>query len=45
MYKVETTKTFDKDLKRCQKRGLPMEEIRTVVVILSQNGSLPAHYP
>lgn len=44
MYKVETTKTFEKDLKRCQKRGLPMNEIKTVVSLLSSNGSLPPQY-
>lgn len=44
MYKVETTKTFEKDLKRCQKRGLPMDEIRRVISILSIDGTLPAQY-
>ncbi|MBQ0149290.1 MAG: type II toxin-antitoxin system YafQ family toxin [Bacteroidales bacterium] len=44
MYSLSTTRQFEKDLKRCMKRGLPMEELRTVISILVENGELPAKY-
>ena len=44
MYSFSTTKRFDKALKRCQKRGLPIEKLRDAIRILVANGSLPASY-
>lgn len=43
-YIYKTTKQFDKDVKRCQKRGLPMEKLVTVVRLLVENGKLPTKY-
>ena len=44
MYTLITTNQFEKDLKRCIKRGFPMEELRIVLNILVESGSLPAKY-
>lgn len=44
MYKFGTTKSFDKALKLCRKRGYPIEELRKAIVILVENGSLPSEY-
>ena len=40
-YKISTTHQFEKDLKRCIKRGYPMDEFRTVVQLLERDGQLP----
>ena len=42
MYKLDTTKRFDKALKLCRKRGYPIEELRKAIAILVENGSLPS---
>jgi mRNA-degrading endonuclease YafQ of YafQ-DinJ toxin-antitoxin module len=39
-YIIKTTKRFDKDLKRCAKRGLNMHHIQEAMLILSSTGSL-----
>ena len=44
MYKIDYTKRFEKDLKRCRKRGLDIQLIRDAVVQLAATGSLPAKY-
>lgn len=44
MYSFSTTKRFDKALKRCQKRALPMEKLREAIKILVEKGCLPASY-
>ena len=33
-YKILTTKSFEKDFKRCMKRGLPMEKLRKAMELL-----------
>ena len=43
-YRYKTTKQFDKDVKRCQKRGFPMEKLVQVVMLLVENGKLPKEY-
>lgn len=43
-YQIKTTGAFERDFKRCEKRGLPMEELRTVMKILAENGCLPEEY-
>ena len=43
-YTVRTTKRFDKSVERMKKRGLPMEDLRTVISLLMQTGTLPAQY-
>ena len=43
-YKISTTHQFEKDLKRCIKRGYPMDEFRTVVQLLERDGRLPEVY-
>ncbi|MBR1652979.1 MAG: type II toxin-antitoxin system YafQ family toxin [Alloprevotella sp.] len=43
-YKISTTHQFEKDLKRCIKRGYPMGEFRTVIQLLERDGRLPEVY-
>jgi len=44
MYTLRTTHQFDKDLKKCFKRGLPVEKLRKAIDILTAEGKLPAEY-
>ena len=44
MYAIRTTNQFEKDLKRCEKRGLNLSHLQEVIELLSQNGSLPLKY-
>lgn len=43
-YKVTASNRFNKDLKRCQKRGLNMRLIYEVIHLLEESGTLPSHY-
>lgn len=43
-YTLKTTHQFEKDLKRCMKRGLPMDAFKEVVRLLVNEGKLPASY-
>lgn len=43
-YEVFTTKRFDKEVKRGIKRGYNMENLRTVIKILADKGTLPKEY-
>ena len=43
-YKVYTSNRFNKDLKRCQKRGLNMRLIHEAIHILEETGTLPFKY-
>lgn len=42
MYTIKATKKFEKDVKRCIKRRLPMEKLKEVVRLLGNTGKLPA---
>ena len=44
MYNVSTTNRFDKDLKRCLKRGLNMQLIYDAILLLRTTGTLPPQY-
>lgn len=44
MYNVATTNRFDKDLKRCLKRGLNMQLIYDAINLLRITGTLPVQY-
>ena len=44
MYSVDTTNRFDKDLKRCLKRGLDMQHLYDAIALLRTTGSLPMKY-
>lgn len=44
MYKFSTTKRFDKALKLCQKRGYPIDKLRSAIQILVETGSLSPEY-
>ncbi len=43
-YTLKVTNQFKKDVKRCEKRGLPMEKLKQVINILLEDGTLPAEY-
>jgi len=43
-YNVKTTKHFDKEMIRCQKRGYNMQLIVDAIHLLEANGSLPTKY-
>ena len=43
-YTILTTNQFKKDLKRCHKRGLPMDILKQAIDILKETGTLPASY-
>ena len=43
-YRVKTTKRFDKELKRCEKRGYNMQLIFDAMHLLAATGTLPAQY-
>ncbi len=44
MYQVITSKRFEKDLKRCQRRGLNMRLIFEAIHQLELTGQLPLQY-
>ena len=44
MYSINYTHQFKKDMRKCAKRGLDIEEIKTAIQILSETGTLPAEY-
>ena len=44
MYQIDYTKRFEKDLKRCRKRGLNLQLIHHAISLLAANGTLPAQY-
>ena len=44
MYSVNTTKRFEKDLKRCLKRGLKMQLIYDAIQLLKSTSTLPSQY-
>lgn len=43
-YRITTTHQFERDLKRCIRRGLPMDEFQTLIRLLERDGKLPAVY-
>ena len=43
-YKIIATKHFQKDVKRCKKRNLPMEKLKKVIRLLEETGQLPSEY-
>lgn len=44
MYKIHTTHQFEKSLKRCAKRNLPIYKLEKVVALLAKDGTLPKQY-
>ena len=44
MYRIDYTKRFEKDLKRCLKRGLNILLIQESIVLLAETGTLPTKY-
>jgi len=44
MYQIDYTNRFNKDLKRCIKRGLNIKLIKDAIDLLAEKGSLPQEY-
>lgn len=44
MYSIEYSGQFKKALKRCAKRGCPLDLLSRTIAILSEKGELPAEY-
>lgn len=44
MYEIKTTNRFNKDLKRCKKRGYELQLLKEVVKLLAKSGRLPQKY-
>ena len=44
MYSIEYTGQFKRSLKRCKKRGLPLELLHKAISLLAENGKLPQTY-
>lgn len=45
-YRLLTTHQFEKDVKRCRKRGLPMDKLKEVTMQLAESGHVPpSHKP
>ena len=44
MYSVEYTKRFERDVKRCTKRGLNIAKLQAAANILAETGTLPIQY-
>ena len=40
-FAIQTTTRFNKDFKRCKKRGYPMQKLMEVVALLEQDQPLP----
>ena len=43
-YKVIPSKRFEKDMKRCQKRGYDLQLIKAAIELLANTGTLPTEY-
>ncbi len=43
-YRIATTRRFQKDIKRCIKRNLPMDRLKEVICLLENTGTLPPKY-
>ena len=43
-YALRTTKKFEKSVKRCIRRNYPMNELRKVMSLLVETGTLPINY-
>ena len=44
MYSINYSKRFEKDLKRCKKRGLNIQLIKDAITILAASGTRPQQY-
>ena len=43
-YAIKPSKRFEKDLKRCVKRGYDVRLIKDAITLLAETGTLPANY-
>ena len=43
-YTLRTTNKFEKSVKRCIRRNYPMDELRKVMTLLVETGTLPTTY-
>lgn len=43
-YQINYTTQFEKDVKRCVKRGLDISLLKNVIAILAESGKLPIQF-
>ena len=43
-YRYNYTHQFKKDVRLCQRKGLPMQELKDAISILLEQGALPPEY-
>ena len=43
-YKIIPSKRFEKEMKRCQKRGYNLQLIKDAIALLAETGTLPEEY-
>lgn len=43
-YTIIPSKRFQKDMKRCEKRGYNMQLVKDAIVLLAETGTLPEKY-
>jgi mRNA interferase YafQ len=43
-YRIIPSKRFEKDLKRCERRGYNMQLVKDAIMLLAETGTLPASY-
>ena len=43
-YKIQTTNSFERCVKRCMKRNYPMEKLWEAMHLLEESGKLPASF-
>ena len=43
-YLIRTTHRYEKSVARCKRSGMPMEELKKVILLLEKDGTLPAKY-
>ena len=43
-YKINTTRQFEKSLKKCIKRGLDKDKLVVAIRLLAESGKLPSQY-
>ena len=44
MYQIKSSNRFEKNLKRCEKRGLDMRLLFEAIKLLAETGTLPTKY-
>lgn len=43
-YVLDTTRKFEKDVKKCKKRGYDISKLKQCLLLLTETGTLPSEY-